>query len=240
MRVKAVIAYRGDQFYGFQRQKSTSQTVTQAIEEALISLNIYSPIVGSGRTDAGVHATGQVIHIDLPDYWSDTHKLKDTLNSKLKYISFKHISIVDEHFHARFSATRRIYRYLFTDSSVSIFESDTVAHISISNTDKLRDALLEFVGTHDFSYFIKSGSETKDNIRDIYNTKLIQRGKYLYIYIEGSGFLRAQVRMMIGAAIEVANNRLSIEELREQLRVKNIHTRKLVPPQGLYLAKVLY
>ena len=240
MRIKAVIAYRGEQFYGFQRQKSTSQTITQTIEEALTSLNIDSPIVGSGRTDAGVHATGQVIHIDLPDYWSDKDKLKDALNSKLKYISFKHISKVDEHFHARFSATRRIYRYIFTDSSVSIFESDIVAHISILDISKLREALSEFVGSHDFSYFIKSGSETKDNIREIYKTSLIQRGRYYYIYIEGNGFLRAQVRMMIGAAVEVANGKISIEELREQLRLINIYTRRLAPPQGLYLAKVLY
>ena len=240
MRVKAVIAYRGEKFYGFQRQKSTTQTVTQAIEEALISLHIDSPIVGSGRTDAGVHATGQVIHIDLPHFWIDTARLKDALNSKLKYISFRTISIVDESFHARFSATRRIYRYIFSPQTVSIFHTDTIAHIPIVNIDKLEEALSEFEGRHDFSYFIKSGSETKDNIRTVYKSRLIKRDHYHYIYMEGNGFLRAQVRMMIGAALEVANDKISIEELRDQLRLRNIYTRKLVPPQGLYLAKVLY
>ena len=71
MRVKAVITYDGSSFLGFQKQKSTTQTVTYAIEEALSSLHITGVITGSGRTDAGVHATGQVIHFDLPDFWTD-------------------------------------------------------------------------------------------------------------------------------------------------------------------------
>jgi len=82
MRVKAVISYDGSQYQGFQKQKSTKMTISTAIEEALASLQIDSPIVGSGRTDAGVHATGQVIHFELPDFWNDLEKLKLNLNRK--------------------------------------------------------------------------------------------------------------------------------------------------------------
>ena len=92
MRVKAVISYDGSQYQGFQKQRSTNMTITAAIQEALSSLQIHSPIVGSGRTDAGVHATGQVIHFELPEFWNDLEKLKLNLNRKLTDIFFKHIS----------------------------------------------------------------------------------------------------------------------------------------------------
>ena len=75
-KVKAVISYDGSIYYGFQKQKSTTKTITHAIEEALNSLHIGSSIVASGRTDAGVHATGQIIHFNLPYFWSDLNKLK--------------------------------------------------------------------------------------------------------------------------------------------------------------------
>ena len=75
MRVKAVLSYDGSCYQGFQKQTSTKNTISSAIEEALISLQIHSPITGSGRTDAGVHASGQVIHFDLPNFWDDLGKL---------------------------------------------------------------------------------------------------------------------------------------------------------------------
>ena len=106
MRVKAVVSYDGSHYLGFQKQKSSKRTITSAIEEALLSLHIPSPIVGSGRTDAGVHASGQVIHFDLPDFWNDLKKLKLNLNRKLIDISFKHITKVSDDFHARFSAKK--------------------------------------------------------------------------------------------------------------------------------------
>jgi tRNA pseudouridine38-40 synthase len=128
MRVKAVISYDGSHYQGFQKQKSTKMTVSTAIEEALTSLQIDSPIVGSGRTDAGVHATGQVIHFDLPDFWPDLEKLKLNLNRKLSDISFKHISPVANDFHARFSARKRLYRYVFKTQKPSVFEQKYISH----------------------------------------------------------------------------------------------------------------
>ena len=128
MRVKAVISYDGSHYLGFQKQRSTKMTITSAIEEALISLHIHSPIVGSGRTDAGVHATGQVIHFDLPDFWDDLKKLKRNLNRKLSDIHFKHISIAVEDFHARFAAKKRLYRYVFKTQRPSVFEQKYISY----------------------------------------------------------------------------------------------------------------
>ena len=240
MRVKAVIAYNGTRFQGFQKQTSTKQTITTTIEEALKTLGITSPLTGSGRTDAGVHATGQVIHFDLPEYWKDLNKLRSHLNGKLKDVRFKHISIVDQDFHARFSAKRRIYRYCIKSTEPTIFEKDFVSYLPLNNTLKLEEALACFIGEHDFSYFLKTGSETKNNVRQIHKAYHIQRGRYHYLYFEANGFLRAQVRMMIDFAIKVANGELTLTQLKEQLTLKTIHNRGVAPPQGLYLSRVLY
>ena len=240
MRVKAVIAYNGKAFQGFQKQTRTRQTVTTAIEEALHTLGITAPIVGSGRTDAGVHASGQVIHFDLPAYWQDLQKLRRHLNGKLDTVYFKHITPVTEDFHARFSAKRRIYRYRFKCTAPTVFEKDFISHLPVKNISLLEEALHCFIGEHDFGYFLKTGSETKDHIRKIYKAYHTVHGRYQHIYFEANGFLRAQVRMMVDFALRVANEELTLQQLQEQLSLQNMHSRNLAPPQGLYLARVLY
>jgi len=240
MRVKAVIAYDGSAFEGFQRQTRTPRTVATAIEKALKNLGIENPITGSGRTDAGVHATGQVIHFDLPDYWHDLAKLQTHLNGQLEAIAIKHIAPVSDDFHARFDARKRIYRYLLSSTLPSVFERRYIAYVPNLDLHKLQHALALFEGTHDFGYFRKSGSETKDDIRTIYQTRLRKIGKYYAIYFEADGFLRAQVRMMLAAAFEVNRGELNLDLLREQLEMHHRHTTHLAPPEGLYLARVIY
>jgi len=240
LRVKAVIEYHGGMFEGFQRQTHTTNTITTAIETALRSLGIETAIVGSGRTDAGVHATGQVIHFDLPSFWSDLRKLRTHLNARLAHIRFKHLIPVPDDFHARFDARRRIYRYLFTPREPSVFETPFVAHITAENMEALSRALQRFEGTHDFGFFKKTGSETANDIRTIYRTRLERIGRYHAVYFEADGFLRAQVRMMLQAAFDVADGRLTPEQLDEQLTLHRRHTTRLAPPQGLYLARVIY
>ncbi len=240
MRVKAVIEYDGTDFEGFQRQKSTRNTITTAIEDALNSLQIDSPIIGSGRTDAGVHASNQVIHFDLPPFWRDLNKLKTHLNGRLEAIAFKHITPVSDDFHARFDAKRRVYRYLFSQQELSIFQRRYIARIDPLDLGALEEALRLFEGTHDFGYFMKSGSETKDNIRTIYTTRLKKLGRYHAVYFEADGFLRAQVRMMLSAAFDVAAGILTPKQLEEQLALTHHYTTRLAPPHGLYLARVIY
>jgi len=240
MRVKAVISYDGSHYFGFQKQTSTQQTVTFAIEEALSSLKIFSDITASGRTDAGVHATGQVIHFDLPDYWSDLKKLRLNLNRKLHDIYFKHITTVSDDFHARFSAKKRLYRYVFKTTRPSIFEQTYVSHYPTFDETVLNQALNCFVGEHDFDYFRKTGSETYTTVRNVYQVKYIERKGYHYIYFEANGFLRSQVRMMVDAAMLCATGKMTPTSLKEQVNTKEKHTTKLAPPEGLYLAKILY
>jgi tRNA pseudouridine38-40 synthase len=239
-RVKAIIAYDGGYFKGFQKQKSTNNTISSQIEIALRSLGIQNEIRGSGRTDAGVHATGQVIDFLLPDFWKDLNKLKWELNRKLKYISFKHISFVSDEFHSRFSAKKRVYRYIFKTSIPSIFEQNHVSYYPSFNRELLESSLQLFEGVHDFSNFIKTGSITHTNIRYIYKAYYRPFNKYHVIYFEANGFLRSQVRMMVEAAMQGALGKLSLKEIKEQLELKERYITKLAPPEGLYLARITY
>ena len=240
MRVKAVIAYDGSVYQGFQKQTTTNKTVTGTIEKALHSLQIDSSIVGSGRTDSGVHATGQVIHFDLPDFWSDLDKLTLNLNRKLTEIQFKHISSVSHDFHARFSARKRLYRYIFKIQKPSIFEQKYISYYPEFDALLLKQALTLFVGEHNFDFFHKTGTVTHTTVRKIYQANHIQRNNYHYIYFQANGFLRSQVRMMVEAAMQYAREEMTEEQLLEQIECHKKHTTKLAPPEGLYLAKILY
>lgn len=240
MRVKAVITYDGSHYFGFQKQKYTNKTIMHALEKALHGLHIYSEIIGSGRTDSGVHATGQVIHFDLPSYWNDLDKLTLNLNRKLCDISIKHISKVPDDFHARFWAKKRVYRYIFKTSKPSVFEQKYISHYAPFDATLLSKALQCFEGKHDFEYFRKTGSVTHTSIRHIYTSQYRLQGEYHIIYFKANGFLRSQIRMMIGASMLCATGKLSIKALQEQINIEKKHTTMLAPPQGLYLAKILY
>ena len=240
MRVKASIAYDGSYFKGFQKQKSTKQTITSEIESALRSVGIKENIRGSGRTDAGVHATGQVIDFEIPLFWRDLKKLKTALNRKLKHITFKHLCFVEERFHSRFSAKRRVYRYVFKTTQPSVFEENYISYFPSFNKKKLEVALKAFEGEHDFSNFIKTGSITHTNVREIYKAHYKHHKGYHLIYFEANGFLRSQVRMMVAFAMQVAMEEKSLLELKEQLSLKKRHGTQLAPPQGLYLARIIY
>jgi len=240
MYVKAVIAYDGSHYYGFQKQTSTSQTIVGVLEKALHDLHIETTIVGSGRTDAGVHATGQVIHFEIPPFWSDLKRLKRYLNLKLEHIYIKHISCVSQAFHARFSAKRRVYRYIFKTTEPSIFEKCYISHYDSFDPTLLKEALRLFEGEHDFKYFHKTGSVTHTTIRTIYKTTYRQRGAYHYLYFTANGFLRSQIRMMVEGVMHVAQGKLSKKQLQEQLLTEKKYLTKPAKPEGLYLARILY
>ena len=240
MRVKAIIAYDGSLFKGFQKQKSTKNTVTSAFETALYSLGIKDKICGSGRTDAGVHATGQTIDFLLPKFWSDLERLKEVLNQKLDGISVKYISFVSDDFHSRFSAKKRRYRYVFKTTTPSVFEKQYISHYPPFNESVLEDALKTFIGRHDFTNFMKTGTVTHTNIREIYSARYRRYRNYHIIYFEANGFLRSQVRMMVEGAMQVSLNRLSLVELKRQLNLEERIITKLAPPEGLYLAQIIY
>ncbi len=240
MRVKAVIAYDGSAFYGFQKQSHTTQTVATAIELALENLKIQSKITGSGRTDRGVHASNQVIHFDLPSFWSDLQKLKTELNRNLKAIKIKSIAKADDKFHARYDAKTRLYRYYFSTTKTSVFMRNYLAYFDSFDSEKLTKALFLFKGKHDFNNFSKNGSEPNSTIRSIYASNHKYHHGVHCITFEADGFLRSQVRMMVSAAMKCAQGKLELWQLEEQLDNKHLHSVTLAPPEGLYLSHIFY
>jgi len=241
MRLKAVIAYDGSAFFGFQRQKSTPLTVTQAIEDALKTLHIDTDIVGSGRTDRNVHATAQVIHFDVPDFWQDISRLKEVLNRKLTAIEIRHLYRVADDFHARFMAKRRYYRYLFKTRKPSVFEEKYIAYYQAAfTTVSLKKALRCFEGEHDFMLFHKTGSDVHTTVRTLYKADYYCHKDIHIISFEANGFLRAQVRLMVEAAMQCAQGKLSLSALQEQIQGEKRHISKPAPAEGLYLARIMY
>ena len=242
MRIKATIAYNGSKFQGFQRQKRTDNTVSQTLEAALKSLGIESKITGSGRTDKGVHATGQVVHFDLPQFWQkkSLKELKTRLNQKLQFIQIKHIKEVSPNFHAQYDAKTRVYRYLIKTTTPSVFEKEFVSHYKIVNPALFQEALKLFEGTHNFQNFKKQGSSTSSDIRTVKKVKLLKIKNYYAVYFFANGYLRSQVRMMTEGALKVQNGTLALKQLKEQLNTKTKHFTTLAQPNGLYLARVFY
>ena len=240
MRVKAIISYDGSRFSGFQSQKHTSNTVMHKLQNACKRVGIESQIVGSGRTDAGVHATAQVIHFDLPPFWSDLQKLQTYLNRYLyPFVSIKRVEKTSNSFHARYSAKRRGYRYIVAKKPPSVFEMAYKSYFYL-HPQLSQKALELFIGRHNFCYFHKTGSDTKSTIRTIYKAFLYEREEHYVIYIEANGFLRAQIRMMVDFLRKISNNTLSLAQLQLQLAAKKQFSTTLAPPNGLYLCRIIY
>ncbi len=241
MRVKITLLYDGSQFHGFQSQNDGTRTVANKLQEAFTSIGINAKINASGRTDTGVHATGQVIDIDLPPFWHDLSRLKNYLNRLCSpSIMIGHIEEVSDDFHARYSAKKRVYRYLVMVGKPSVFSQKYVSYHDGINAKKIAGAITLFEGEHDFAYFSKSGSEPKSTIREVYKCRFYHY-KELYVFsFEANGYLRSQIRMMVDFLLKISDGVLSEKELKEQLEKKKIHNRGLAKPNGLYLAKIKY
>lgn len=230
------LSYNGTNFLGSQTQKSSTNTIFGNIELVLSKLGINSKVVASGRTDKGVHATGQVCHFDLPEFWNDLVKLKKVLNEMLpSSIQVKNIKKVDKDFHARYSAKRRVYRYIIKDRDANPFEDSFVTFLKSVDFISIEKNIKLFIGEHNFSNFFKTGSDTKNPIRVIYKAFAYKHKNYTILNFEADGFLRGQIRLMVGALLK-----LSSDELQEQLECKKHHNTKPAPANGLYLSRIKY
>lgn len=235
------ISYNGSRFSGSQTQTRTANTVMGTLQEALRRLHIDTKPIASGRTDAGVHAFAQVVHIDLPPHWHDLNRLRHTLERHLPLlIRIRRIERCADDFHARFSARRRVYRYILSEKAPNPFEAELVTFTPPLNLGRLDAAMRLFVGEHDFEYFMKTGSDTSHSVRTIYKTFTYRHRGYTILYFEANGYLRSQVRMMTEAVLRVNDGRMSLKQLQEQIECKRRHSTHLAPAAGLYLSKVIY
>ncbi len=241
MRVKVTLSYDGSKFNGFQIQNSGVKTVENKIQNILKSLGIDTKINSSGRTDTGVHATNQVIDFSLPPFWSDLNTLKNEINThSLPDIYIKNIKEVSDSFHARYCAKKRVYRYIITTKTPSVFMTPYIHFVSKLDVKKIQKAIKCFEGEHDFSYFKKTKGGSNSCVRVIYKSKFYRyRGSYIF-YFEANGYLRAQIRMMVYALLQVSDGKLSLSDLNEQLLCIKRHCNGVVIPNGLYLSRIKY
>jgi len=236
MRCALTLAYNGTHFLGSQVQTETSNTIFSQLEKVLHQLGIDFRVVASGRTDKGVHATGQVCHIDLPEFWSDLKRLQVVLNQMLpKTIHVKKIVEVQESFHARYSAKKRVYRYLIKEGEPNPFSDDFITYLEHVDFTKLAQNIQLFRGEHDFKNFMKTGSDVNSTTRDIYKAFAYRHKGFIVLNFEANGFLRSQIRLMVSALLN-----LNAHEINEQLTSMKVYKIKPAPSNGLYLARIKY
>jgi len=236
MRCSLTLSYNGTSFLGSQTQTETDNTILGRLEEALSNIGVKGKIVASGSTDKGVHATGQVCHIDLPEFWSDLDKLKRVLNKSLPYsVKVKKILKESNDFHARYDAKRRVYRYLIKEESSNPFEEDFITFEESVDFESIQKNIKLFVGKRDFANFIKSGSDVSSTKRVIYKAFAYKRKDLIVLNFEANGFLRSQIRLMVGALFQLNPN-----EIKEQLSCEKKRQIKPAKSNGLYLAKIKY
>lgn len=236
MRCALTISYNGTDFLGSQTQTQTSNTVLGTIGAVLSQLGINTKIIASGRTDKGVHATGQVCHIDLPSFWDNLTKLQKVLNQMLpNSIKVNSIKKVNQNFHARYDARKRVYRYLIKNEISNPFEEHFITFTEIESFENLKSNIKLFQGEHNFKYFMKTGSDVHSTTRIIYKAFAYIHKNTIVLNFEANGFLRSQIRLMVGALLQ-----LDAKEIQEQLSGSTLHKVKPAPSNGLYLAKIKY
>ena len=244
-RVKAVVSYDGTNFAGYQSQPGM-RTVQSEIDKALVKIHKTVPVhsVASGRTDAGVHANGQVIHFDTPlglplDRWQTA--LNVLLPTDIRIVD---ADFVDEDFHARYSAKGKTYSYRWSYSEVhSPFERNFSVHLGHLRPDveRMQEAAYHLVGTHDFTSYCSAKTATSNKVRTVRLLTCEKQGDYLVMTIEGDGFLYNMVRTIAGMLLAVGRGWNSPEDVKRILKLCNRNEAgKTAPAHGLYLESVTY
>lgn len=245
-RYKLTMAYDGHLFHGFQVQPN-QRTVQGTIEEALLKMTKGQRVIvhGSGRTDAGVHAKGQVIHFDYPGN-IPARNMMLALNSMMpRDIVFKDSEIVDTDFHVQYSTKGKWYRYIVDQHHfVDPFKRFYTGHYPYPvDVEKMKTAAADLLGEHDFTSFAASGGQIVDKVRTIYyvNVEEFPEDNEIVLDFIGNGFLYNMVRIMTGALLEIGNGRRPVHDLQRVIAAKDRQeVRTTAPASGLYLYHVFY
>ena len=241
--IQLTIEYDGKDFNGWQKQPTKLNiqgTIEQAIKQITgedIELN------ASGRTDAGVHALGQVANFKTNSK-IPIEKFAIAINSKLKRsIVIKRAEEVDERFHSRLSCKRKTYRYIINNSQegTAIYRNLETHIPQKLDVEKMQKAVKYFEGEHDFKAFKASGTSSKSSIRTIYKANVYQENEKIFIELTGNGFLYNMVRIIAGTLVDVGLGKIEPEEIPKIIQEgKRENAGKTLPPNGLYLVKVMY
>lgn len=240
---KGVVEYDGSSFYGWQRLRS-KRTVQHEIEKCLKKV-LYKKIKinGSGRTDALAHSTGQVINFKV-DLKIPLMKFREILNENLPSdIYFRSIEVIEDDFHARYSAKYKQYRYkIYTHRDKKVLLNKYYYHFPYKlDLNKMKMASEKIIGIHDFRSFIAKSVHVEDSIREIKSIHIIEADDFIDFVIVGNGFLYKMVRTIVGNLLAVARGKISLEEFDQIIHARDIRAAKdTAPANGLYLEEVFY
>jgi len=242
--LKLTLAYDGTRFVGWQRQ-AAGESIQGLLEEALARFEGRPVTVhGAGRTDAGVHALGQVASVQLTcthDVATLTRALNAQLPGDLRVLAVEDAAPA---FHARFSARTKTYRYVLRNAPVATpFERAYVWHLPEPlDVAAMRQAAGQVVGTHDFAAFQSVGTATPDSVRTVIRSELVAPEPTLLHYeVTGDGFLRHMVRALTGTLVEIGRGWRAPDSIQTLLtRRRRAEAGATAPPHGLFLVSVDY
>ena len=226
-------------------QKQPNKLNIQGEIEKAISNIIHEDVelIGSGRTDAGVHSLGQVANFKTNSEFP-IEKIPIALNSQLKNsIVIKKAEEVDERFHSRYNAKYKTYRYIINNSKTgtAIYRNLEYCYPFELDVEKMKEAAKAFEGEHDFKAFKSSGTSGKNSVRIIYKAEVRKNGERVIIELTGNGFLYNMVRIISGTLLDVGIGKIQPEEIKEIIDKKDRkNAGKTLPAHGLYLVSVEY
>jgi tRNA pseudouridine38-40 synthase len=241
--VKLIVEYDGSRYAGWQRQPD-QPTVQEAIETAIHQLTQHTvPVIAAGRTDSGVHALGQVVSFRIDRDWTP-YQWTRGLNATLPQdIAVRSAAIMPEDFHARYSATGKLYEYrIFNRPERPAIDRAYLWHVHKPlNQEAMEQAAALLIGPRDFTSFEGSLTDNEDPICDLRQLSLARQGDRLLIQIYADRFLKHMVRAIVGTLVEVGHAKRTPQSLAEILAAKDRRTAgRTAPPQGLFLVRVDY
>lgn len=242
--IKLTIEYDGKEFNGWQKQPN-KLNIQGNIEQAIkLVTGEEVELFASGRTDAGVHAFGQVANFKTNSL-IPIEKIPIALNTNLKRsIRIVEAEEVDERFHSRLSCKRKTYRYVINNSSCeSAIYRNLETYIPIKlDVNKMKEAAKYFEGEHDFKSFKASGTSSKSSVRIIYELEILEKANdRIYIEVTGNGFLYNMVRIISGTLVDVGLGKIKPEEIQEIIDCKDRNKAgKTLPAHGLFLMNAEY
>ena len=239
-----LLEYDGECFSGWQSQHMHPISVQRALECALAEVTQEAvSVYGAGRTDAGVHACGQVAHSDFSRIMP-CKRLHQGTNYYLKSYGLQVLAVrpVDASFHARFSATGRIYRYVILPNLTksSLWQNRAWCVSRSIDVERLREASQLLIGTRDFSNFRNVACQAKNPVRTLDRVTIEHNDGFLWVTFEAQSFLHRQVRMMTGAMVRFATRAIQRTELMGYFDTQSGSKPFSAPAHGLYLKKILY
>ena len=244
MNYKMKIQYDGTRYSGWQRLGGGEGTIQGKIEDVLSKLFEHKiEIHGAGRTDAGVHAAGQIANFKVNSDKS-CEEIQEYLNRYLpEDIAVTEVSQVDDRFHSRLSAKEKIYIYRITNSYTSnVFERRFIYQLPQKlDIEKMREAAEYFLGEHDFRAFCSNRRMKKSSVRRIYSADIEKIGDEIRFTFRGNGFLYHTVRIIVGTLIEVGLGERKPSEIPDIIATRSRdNAGKTAPAKGLTLFEVLY